>query len=591
MRTLTIGRKILVTGLTLVIIPLVALSIVALAGTSAILSFISENGAVTTAKSYASSLRDYYTQELRLVSALAATSPFARSAAALAGGKPVPAETLAEMRTLLAGLSTNYLAIALVSPGGELAAGSLRNGASFGDPERVLISQEIIKSITDKKQPAAADTVLYGTGKLPVITVSAPILHNNEVAAVLSLTADINQHIAAFQAAWKERYFRVTMCNSKGIVLISSQPDTITVLDVSKEEGVKETSGPVLRGETGFGSYVYRGYTILGGYAPVNVMDWRVAAGQPAAVYETAIRKVRTLLLAVSGGILLLAILIFALVISRIVRPLRSLVCSLGASVRQVRLAAAQVNSASQALASATSEQAASLEETSAALEELTGMTRQNADNALSANKLMLRADELMRLADEKMGQLVAAMNEITHASQETKKIIKTIDEIAFQTNLLSLNAAVEAARAGDAGAGFAVVADEVRSLSQRSAEAARNTTGMIETSVTRINEGGTLMQETSIAYAEVQSTIEQVKHLIAEISEASKEQAVGLDSISQAVHQMDLVVQNNAASSEETAASSNETARETDNIEHDITSLDDMVNAGKSSCPLPDQD
>ena len=579
MRSFTIGRKILVTGLTLVIIPLVALSIVALAGTSAILSFIAENGAVSTAKSYAAALRDYYTQELRLVSAVAATSTFGRTAAAFLAGKPLPAETLGEMRTLLSGLSTNYHAVSLVSPTGDLISGVLRNDAAFGDHERALLNPGTIRQAVTEKKATAADTVLYGTGKLPVITVYAPILHNGEPAAVLCITADIKQHVTSFQAAWKERYFRITMCNSKGIVLISSQEDTITVLDVSKEEGVRETSGPVLRGETGFGSYVYRGYTILGGYAPVNVMDWRVAAGQPAAVYETAIRKVRTLLLAVSGGILLLSILIFSLVISRIVRPLRSLVNTLGASVHQVRLAASQVNSASQALASATSQQAASLEETSAALEELTGMTRQNADNALSANKLMLRADELMRLADEKMSQLVTAMEEITQASQDTKKIIKTIDEIAFQTNLLSLNAAVEAARAGDAGAGFAVVADEVRSLSQRSAEAARNTTGMIETSVQRINEGGTMMQETSIAYTEVQSTISQVKHLIAEISEASKEQAIGLDSISHAVHQMDLVVQNNAASSEETAASSNETARETDNIERDITSLDAMVN------------
>jgi len=579
MSALTIGRKILVTGLTLVIIPLVALSIVALAGTSAILSFIAENGAVSTAKSYAASLRDYYTQELRLVSTVAATSAFTKAATAFSAGKPLPAETLGELRSLLSSLSSNYHAIALASPSGELISGVLRNDEAFGASESALLDPVSIRQAVAQKTATAADTILYGSEKLPVITVYAPILHNGEPAAVLCLTADIKQHITSFQAAWKERYFRITMCNSKGIVLISSLADTITVLDASKEEGVKETSGPLLRGETGFGSYVYRGYTIIGGYAPVNVMDWRVAAGQPTAVYETAIRKVRTLLLAVSGGILLLAILIFSLVISRIVRPLRSLVNTLGASVRQVRLAASQVNSASQALASATSQQAASLEETSAALEELTGMTRQNADNALSANKLMARADELMHLADDKMGQLVTAMDEITQASQDTKKIIKTIDEIAFQTNLLSLNAAVEAARAGDAGAGFAVVADEVRSLSQRSAEAARNTTGMIETSVQRINEGGTMMQETSIAYAEVQSTISQVKHLIAEISEASKEQAVGLDSISQAVHQMDLVVQNNAASSEQTAASSNETARETDNIERDITSLDAMVN------------
>jgi len=150
-------------------------------------------------------------------------------------------------------------------------------------------------------------------------------------------------------------------------------------------------------------------------------------------------------------------------------------------------------------------------------------------------------------------------MNEISRASEDTSKIVKSIDEIAFQTNLLALNAAVEAARAGEAGAGFAVVADEVRNLAMRAADAAKNTSNLIEMTVKKVKDGSGLVLKTNEAFVKMASTASNVAQLVAEIAAASKEQSQGIEQVNNAVTEMEKVVQQNAANAEENAAASEE--------------------------------
>jgi methyl-accepting chemotaxis protein len=228
-------------------------------------------------------------------------------------------------------------------------------------------------------------------------------------------------------------------------------------------------------------------------------------------------------------------------------------------AAEQVGTASAQVASSSQSLAEGASQQAASLEETSSALEEMASMTKQNADNSGQANTLMNEANKVVGQAKDSMGDVTKSMEEISKASEETSKIIKTIDEIAFQTNLLALNAAVEAARAGEAGAGFAVVADEVRNLAMRAAEAAKNTSDLIEGTVKKVNTGSELVQKTNEAFDEVAISAAKVGELVNEIAAASKEQAEGIEQLNKGVVEMDKVVQQNASGSEESAAASEE--------------------------------
>jgi methyl-accepting chemotaxis protein len=189
----------------------------------------------------------------------------------------------------------------------------------------------------------------------------------------------------------------------------------------------------------------------------------------------------------------------------------------------------------------------------------MSSMTKQNADKAHEADKLMKDSSKVMGRANQSMNELNTSMAEISKASEETQKIIKTIDEVAFQTNLLALNAAVEAARAGEAGAGFAVVADEVRNLAMRAADAARNTAGLIEGTVKKIKDGSDIVTATDDAFSEVLESASRVGKLVGEIAAASNEQAQGIDQVNKAVAEMDQVTQQNAANAEESASASEE--------------------------------
>jgi len=240
-------------------------------------------------------------------------------------------------------------------------------------------------------------------------------------------------------------------------------------------------------------------------------------------------------------------------------KPVHLVINGLTLTSQKVSSASGQVASSSHELAEGASEQAASLEETSSSLEEMSSMIRQNADHASEADHLMKETNQIVRKANESMGLLAKSMKDISAASEETFKIIKTIDEIAFQTNLLALNAAVEAARAGEAGAGFAVVADEVRNLAMRAADAARNTSELIEGIVKKIGGGTELVTRTAHAFADVDTNAAKAAGLVSEIAAASGEQAEGIQQVNKAVNEMDKVIQQNAANAEEIAAAAEE--------------------------------
>jgi methyl-accepting chemotaxis protein len=227
----------------------------------------------------------------------------------------------------------------------------------------------------------------------------------------------------------------------------------------------------------------------------------------------------------------------------------------------QVATASSQISSGSQSLSQSSSEQASSLEEIAGSLQEMFSMTRQNASNAKESQKLSEAARSSTLRGVESMERLSEAMNQIKASSDATAKIVKTIDEIAFQTNLLALNAAVEAARAGDAGKGFAVVAEEVRNLAMRSAEAAKNTSALIEESVRKSEGGVSVNQEVLQNLQVINHSTNRVTEVIAEIASASEQQNMGIEQVSKAVEQMNQTTQNTAANAEESASAAEELA------------------------------
>lgn len=234
---------------------------------------------------------------------------------------------------------------------------------------------------------------------------------------------------------------------------------------------------------------------------------------------------------------------------------LRDVVRDVHGGAQSIASAASQIAAGNIDLSSRTEQQASSLAETAATMEQLTATVRQNADHAETASSLADTAVKVAVKSGEVVAEVVDTMGSINESSKQVVEIINVIDAIAFQTNILALNAAVEAARAGEQGRGFAVVAGEVRSLAQRSAAAAREIKELIETSVTRTEQGNRLVSEAGKRMSETVTSIQRVTDIMSEITAASREQSEGINQVSLAVSEMDKVTQQNAALVEEATA------------------------------------
>ena len=228
-------------------------------------------------------------------------------------------------------------------------------------------------------------------------------------------------------------------------------------------------------------------------------------------------------------------------------------------SAAQVQAGSEQVSNAAQSLSEGATEQASSIEELSATMVDISHKIDSTLKITEEVATLSNDAEKAVNVSTDKMDEMAKAMQDITVKSQEISKIIKTIDDIAFQTNILSLNAAIEAARAGAAGKGFAVVADEVGNLAQKSAKAAQNTSSLIAEAIDAVEKGAKLSGETVQSLEVVSAQSKKINSMIGNISQASDEQAKGVKQVSVGIDQISSVVQNNSATAEESAAASEE--------------------------------
>lgn len=311
--------------------------------------------------------------------------------------------------------------------------------------------------------------------------------------------------------------------------------------------------------------------------------NWVMMVIAPSAEVMAPVRAGLWAIVGAGLALIIASLLILYITVHRITGVVSAIGRDTNSVAGELSLASDSIDNSSSQMANATSTLASSLEEISSSINELNSITQQTSENAKISHKTANENAQAIREGSSAVKDMLAAMGEINESADKVGLIIKTIEGIAFQTNLLALNAAVEAARAGEAGKGFAVVADEVRTLAQRSAQSANETTQLINLVVERIKHGTSIADVLSNRFTEIESGSQTVSKLVEEISEAVGEQASGVEQINSSVAQLDKVSQEVANNAENASETSHTLQAQIGNLDNVVNRMMTIVAGAKS--------
>ena len=581
----SLKMKLISGGAMLVIVALLIVGIYSFFSVSSALDKLAREQSQQNAQSLANMVQMALLEELKVISELSIRESFVDAAAKVSAGNAGDIEKVrSELVAIQKKIGKDYISIFLLDA----------QGTCFADLDGKVVGLKVAERDYFKAAKAGhaniGNVALSKVTSTPFMPIAAPIhTKTGEFIGAIVITANIDFLCERITSMKLGKTGYALMINKEGFPIAHPDKEVVLKMNFLEQPGVKDLAGKMIQQQAGATEYMFKGVLKIAGYAPVALTGWSIAVTQNYDELMATAYNIRNLILIV--GIIFLAVACVAVYFfSRsITRPIEEVISGLNDASSQVSSASMQVASSSQALADGSSEQAAAIEETSSSLEEMSSMTKQNAENAAHAKALMSEARAVVNKVDDHVNNMAVAIQEVSQTSEETGKIIKTIDEIAFQTNLLALNAAVEAARAGEAGAGFAVVADEVRNLALRAAEAAKNTSELIENTLATVRKSRDLTEQTQEAFHENVEISRKVGELVDEIAVACQEQAQGIDQISKAVTEMDKVVQETAASAEESSSAAQEMNTQAEQMHHYVEKLIEVVGGTKNEAAIPE--
>lgn len=580
MKNKSLRFKMIAGGVIAVLVPLLVVGGFAIFKSMSALNEVSRSQSAQVAGSLAHMANLAVQEELKIASQIAQ-----RDVMIEACTTKNSARAMAELAALAKRSGSDYEVILLAGPDGKILADSA--DGKFKDID--ISERDYFKEAKTGKASIGSVVRSKGTGNV-ILAFGAPVFSkDNEVIGVVGTTLNINflsDKIAGTKMGNTGYAFAI---DKTGLIIAHPKKEFIIALNLLEQDGMRSFITRMIAGETGVDAYRFKGTDKICGFSPVPLAGWSIGATQDRSEFMASAYALMSFIIILGLIFVVIAVVGISFFARSIANPVGAIAADLQEASEQVATASSQVASASQSLAEGASEQASALEETSSSLEEMSSMTKQNADNAAQAKALTAEAKLIVEKVGDQMNRMVVAIQEVTKSSEETGKIIKTIDEIAFQTNLLALNAAVEAARAGEAGAGFAVVADEVRNLAMRSADAAKNTSTLIENTIVTVKNSRALTQQTQDGFKENVEISNKIGQLIDEIAAASSEQAQGIGQIGKAVAEMDKVVQQTAANAEESASAAEEMNAQAEQMKGYVGKLGTIIQGDESVHAHPD--